>query len=311
MWQKCHRLPCMPSSSITQGSTPEAGCAGRWKSWWKVILSVLILGHFAVMLLMVGTTEGGRYTAPPLLQRAAVPVMPYVRFLGINSGYRFFAPDPGPATVLWARLEHDDGKVRWVEHPSRRRYPWTVAYQRELYPQMLLGAQVAPLGTAVAPGRPQISEVGVTYASSYARHLADVHAGLDAAGSTPSPVRKIEMFVVTHAIRSPQQVRSGWRAEDLRLYYPVSLGAFSPDGLPLDGAVRMGHERPSILQVAERMYRDSQASGGPLEDPDMPEALRLLLSEYPEPRNAADTRPMQERIGSAVMSRDVSPKPGM
>ncbi|MEZ0275925.1 MAG: hypothetical protein ACAH88_13550, partial [Roseimicrobium sp.] len=250
------------------------------------------------------------YTAPPLLHQAAVPVMPYVRFLGINSGYRFFAPDPGPATVLWARIEHGDGSARWVEHPSRRRRVWTVAYQRELYPTMLLGAQVAPAGTVVAPGRPQISEVGVTYAFSYARHLAHIHAGLEG-GSTSSPVRRMEMFVVTHAIRSPQQVRSGWRAEDLRLYYPVSLGEFSADGTPLAGAVRMGHERPSILQVAERMYRDGLASGAPLGDPDMPEALRLLLSEYPELRNAADRRPMQERIGAAVMSRDAPPKPGM
>lgn len=269
----------------------------------KAGLSLLMVAHFTAMLLMVSTTEGGRYTAPPLLQKAAAPVMPYVRFLGVNSGYRFFAPDPGPASLIWARVERAQGGAVWVEYPSRERQTWTMAYQRELYPAMLLGAQVAPGDMVVAPGRPRVSEVGLTYAMAFARRLARLH------GTAANPVTQVELYSVSHAIRMPQQVRSGWHAEDLRLYFPASVGAYSPEGVPLHGAAGIGHDRRGILEVAERVLRDTGASGTPSrhQSPDMPGALRRLLREYPELTAAGDGRPLQERIGSAVMSRDVNP----
>ncbi|RBP44246.1 hypothetical protein DES53_10465 [Roseimicrobium gellanilyticum] len=292
----------MTGLTSTRDQAPRGSLKVHGVPWlrMKVGISLLLVAHFATMLLMVGTTEGGRYTAPPLLQKAAVPAMPYVRFLGVNSGYRFFAPDPGPATLIWARIERVDGSSEWVEYPSRTRQAWTMAYQRELYPAMLLGAQVAPSDLVVAPGRPRVTELGITYAMAFVRRLARLH------GSADNRVAKVELFSVSHAIRTPQQVRSGWDAEDLRLYFPVSLGAFSPEGVPLDGVVRMGHERPGILEVAERMLRESSASGSVTQQaPDMPGALRRLLREHPELNAPGDERPLQERIGTAVMSRDV------
>jgi hypothetical protein len=156
---------------------------------------------------------------------------------------------------------------------------------------------------AVAPGRPRVSEVGLTYAMAFARRLARLH------GTVANPVTQVELYSVSHAIRMPQQVRSGWHAEDLRLYFPASVGTFSPEGVPLGAAASFGHERRGVLEVAERMLHDVGASGAPSQQqsPEIPGALRRLLREHPELTAAGDGRPLQERIGSAVMSRDVNP----
>ncbi len=261
---------------------------------WKACISALLLLHFCILFLMVATTEGGGYTAPPLLHRAAGPVLPWVRFLGMHSGYRFFAPDPGPATVLWGRLTMGDGTVRWVEHPSKERHGMVMGYQRDLYPAMMMGVQVAPASTVVAPGRPRLTDAGVTYACSYARHLAMAHGG---------DVAKVELYAVTHGIRTPRQVRSGWGAADARLYYPVRLGVFRVDGVPLEEVVKMGLQRPLMPDLLEQMIRDGGWKASPA-SPGEPEVISALMRASPELGVSVEGRPLKQRILEAVTGRD-------
>jgi hypothetical protein len=146
--------------------------------------------------------------------------------------------------------------------------------------------------------------MGFTYASSYARHLVAANMRTNRNGSLRR-VRMLEMLVVTHAIRTPSQVRQGWRADDLRLYLATSLGEFHPDGSLTGNAESTGHVKPPILQVAERMFHDGTGPHADIAGPDLPEPLRTLLQQYPELRDPFDARPMQARIGTAVISRDV------
>lgn len=290
-----------PPHKHGQAASPAAWMDRRWKYW---CVNTLLVLHLAALLLMVASGGSGVFSSPPLVVRAASVTAPYVRFTGMQNAYRFFAPDPGPATALWSRLTYDDGTIRWIECPGRESHPRSLAYHRELYPVMILGMQTAPLGTPVMPGYPHLTDIGFTYASSFARHLATAHIRTNGNGSLRR-VRMLEMLVVTHAIRTPSQVRQGWQAEDLRLYLATSLGEFHPDGSLAGTAVNVGHQKPPILEVAERMFRDATGPHADIGGPDLPGPLRTLLQDHPELRDPSDPRPMQTRIGSAVMSKDV------
>src|SRR6478736_3317367 len=95
---------------------PVTGWVGqRWKFW---CVNIALVAHLMALGLMVASSGSGTFLSPPLVNRAAALTAPYVRFTGIQNGYRFFAPDPGPASLLWSRLTYDDGSVRWLESPG-------------------------------------------------------------------------------------------------------------------------------------------------------------------------------------------------
>jgi hypothetical protein len=100
-------------------------------------------------------------------------------------------------------------------------------------------------------------------------------------------------------------VRQGWRADDLRLYMATNLGEFHADGSLQGHAVSVGHQKPPILEVAERMLHDATSSHADIAGPDLPAPLRYLLTEHPELRDASDPRPMQMRISNVYTSRDL------
>ena len=112
----------MSTPPILEDRKPEAG----WHGWKYGTVNVLLVVHLTALLLMVASGGAGNYQSPPLIVRAATVTSPYVRFTGIQNAYRFFAPDPGPATVLWSRLVYEDGSVRWIESPGRESKKWLV-----------------------------------------------------------------------------------------------------------------------------------------------------------------------------------------
>src|SRR4051812_33477913 len=114
----------------------QPACSVTWmdRSWKFWGVNMLLALHLAALILMVAGGGSGVFSSPPLVMRAASVTAPYVRFTGMQNAYRFFAPDPGPATVLWSRLTYDDGTVRWIECPGRESHPRSLAFQRELYP---------------------------------------------------------------------------------------------------------------------------------------------------------------------------------
>jgi hypothetical protein len=46
---------------------------------------------------------------------------PYLSFIHLNNAYHFYAPEPGPVTLLWFRVEFADGKSKWVKLPDHDR----------------------------------------------------------------------------------------------------------------------------------------------------------------------------------------------
>ena len=102
----------------------------------RLAVSLLILFHFCGIVCAVLAAPPPGSTPPWLTSQLWTRVFrPYLQFVYLNNAYHFYSPDPGPATLLWFRIERDDGTVRWEKIPNRRQHandPLLIEYYRRL-----------------------------------------------------------------------------------------------------------------------------------------------------------------------------------
>jgi hypothetical protein len=85
----------------------------------RAVVSVLIVVHFCGILSAV-TSPDQSWLAN---QAWTYIYRPYLQFMYLNNAYRFYSPEPGPASLLWFCIEYEpnpDGSrnLRWVKVPA-------------------------------------------------------------------------------------------------------------------------------------------------------------------------------------------------
>jgi hypothetical protein len=103
----------------------------------QAVLSVLLVLHFAGITTAVMAAPPSPWLA---LQSWCQFYRPYLEFMYLGNAYHFYAPDPGPATYLWFRIESEDSQHQvhshWLKVPDMDdntgapRYPLALEYQR-------------------------------------------------------------------------------------------------------------------------------------------------------------------------------------
>jgi hypothetical protein len=108
--------------------------------WRRVAVSVLIVFHFGGILSAVFSATPGMWLA----NVAYVYVYRnYLEFMYLINAYHFYAPEPGPAYLLWFRIEYtkdpDRGITYWHWHKvpdldddGWPKYPMDLQYQRRI-----------------------------------------------------------------------------------------------------------------------------------------------------------------------------------
>jgi hypothetical protein len=173
----------------------------------KLALSLLVLFHFGAILTAVTSVPlpggPGLWLANQLWFRV---YRPYVQFMYLNNAYHFYAPEPGPATLLWCQIRYSDGSRRWAEIPQRSATlldPLALQYYRrlamnesvnQLSPDLTIPASVAELRMlgGEALGIPSPAEIVIRLRGvpqyrvpvdnakrllqAFARHLAHAYA---------------------------------------------------------------------------------------------------------------------------------------
>lgn len=254
------------------------------------LVSVLVCVHFFAILTAVTSSGSGQFGSPYVAVQLNEPFLPYLETLFLRNGYRFFAPNPGPNFVIWFRMTYEDGRVRWYEFPQRTDFATPLAYTRML--------SVANMGaqTSGHPDDPDeiIIEPGTSIClASFARHVAsDRLAAQDLREA--GDLKTVEIYRVAHLYIMPDQIREGWDYTDLRLYQPMYLGAFRPDGSAIDPDSAV-YCRTQILvtdmiqnDIAPELLSDSTLGAtaadiaATLENLGIPEPVRKLVEDNPD-----------------------------
>ena len=101
-------------------------------SVWKAAASLILVGHFIAILSVVLAAPGPSHSGPVLATIVNKTASPYLDTLLLNSAFRFYAPNPGPARLTWYRVERTDGTAEWFEMPGFDALPLRSIYQRGL-----------------------------------------------------------------------------------------------------------------------------------------------------------------------------------
>ncbi|MCS6850406.1 MAG: hypothetical protein NZ700_04470 [Gemmataceae bacterium] len=226
----------------------------------RAVVSVLVLLHFGGILTAVFSvpTPGGDPPAAWLPNELWLRFYrPYLQFVYLNNAYHFYSPEPGPATLLWARVEYTDGSSRWIKVPSPAdldKDPLGQQYYRRLaltetlnstYPtpvvpdairhQRVTAGQQFPRGPI--PLHPYFSdtiqykvptEIARRTIASYARHIArhSPHPH-----DPELPVVGVKMYRVVHNMMRPAEfLRPDVDPLAKFLFVPYYLGEFDADG---------------------------------------------------------------------------------
>jgi hypothetical protein len=214
----------------------------------RAVVSLLIVLHFAgianAVLTVHPTPWLASYTWTHFYRY-------YLEFMYLSNAYHFYAPEPGPATLMWSYVKYDDGTGQLVEVPRWDAFRFTLQYQRRLpltetinqltvpdaksfpaalYRRLAAGQQD---GVPLHPDLEQLLQyrVPTIYAQrmmeSYARYLARSTA------HPTDPRRKvtgIKIYRVVHSILYARELASGLDPEDPSVYHTFYQGEFTPEG---------------------------------------------------------------------------------
>jgi hypothetical protein len=188
-------MPMEPHSCETPAEF--APCAPGPGSWRRTVVSLWLLFHVSAIVIYPAAI----LVPPRGLLRAISDVCfeRYMEALYMVQGHRFFAPEPGPGTMIAYRIERADGSVEENIFPRREISP-RLMYHRHF----MLSERVQDVG------------VETEWYRMYARHLAHVMEG-----------SRVTLWQVVHQLPTPEDILAGKRLDDDEFYERRELGSWS------------------------------------------------------------------------------------
>ena len=123
----------------------------------------------------------------------------YLQMMYLNHGYKYFAPEPGPSTLLAYTLEFDDGSTIQQTIPNRGIHP------RLLYHRHFMLSEFLNFGPD-------------DWHRTYARHLCRTYGA-----------KSVSMSRMTRVLPTMEEVRNGSTLTDAERYLETPLGSFQCD----------------------------------------------------------------------------------
>jgi hypothetical protein len=236
-------------------------------SWGRrVAVSVLIVLHFGGIVTAVTSADNG--WLPNQLWNLFY--RPYLQFMYLNNAYHFYAPEPGPAPLLWFCIEYQEDPIgfrnfRWVKVPTidkdgehlrpdgSRLWP-NLEFTRRLslaesanYP----GPPIHPLAfqalavlrdrEADKRGLPRLATIPMSAEQQYrppnliaskwlAMYVRHVAHTFPHEIKPHLEVVGVKAYRVIHQIIDPKLLTEGVEPDDPELYKPFYMGEYDKDG---------------------------------------------------------------------------------
>ena len=167
----------------------------------KIAGSLLLVAHLTAVI-------AAPLSAPPA-PRSVVQIydalLPYIQAAYLNHGYRFFAPDPGPSSLIEYRAFRDDGGSTWGRIPDRESDWPRLLYHRRFMVTEFYGA---------------VPETDVATREMLVTALAQQIM-------KEQNANRVELTYVRHRLSSRQEVLGRRRPDHPDTYERRSLGVFT------------------------------------------------------------------------------------
>jgi hypothetical protein len=187
-------------------------------------LTAWIVFHFTAVVIAPASVD----PSSTLLQERVWPlVRPYLQLVFLNHGYHYFAPEPGPSTLLSYTLEWDDGRTEQGMIPNRGIHPRLLYHRYFMLTEFLnfigLGLDPdAPQDSAdpADPADPAAQAEQGQWLRAYARHLCHAHGA-----------NSVVLTRVVRTLPTMEEVRDGMSLADPQHVTETPLGTFRCDEL--------------------------------------------------------------------------------
>ncbi len=167
--------------------------------WPRRLITIWLLYHVLGVIvapLVVPPTSS-------LLRNVAGVFRPYLQTFYLNHGFHFFAPEPGPSTLVAFTVEREDGTTTQGVLPNRKIWPRLLYHRHFMLTESL----------SYIP-----DELNEAWHESYARCLARKYDG-----------RTVRLTDVWHDFPSPRMVRDGVPLDHPDSYQATELGLYERD----------------------------------------------------------------------------------
>lgn len=177
-----------------------------WSRPVKLVVSGLIAFHILAVVLSPASTR----PSSGLSQAGWDRFQPYIELMYLDHGYRFFAPEPGPSTLISYTVNTADGKEISGRFPDLK-----TTWPRLLYHRYFMLTENMN-SFAIRDGE----DFELVAPESYARHLCAKHNG-----------ETVGLTRVTHRLPTMQMViDEGVQLDAPASYFEESLGQFDREG---------------------------------------------------------------------------------
>lgn len=153
-------------------------------------------------------------------------VLPYMKAMSLDNGYRFFAPDPGPSHLIRYEVWRGSKELAAGQFPDRQRHRPRLLYHRYfMISEMTAARMIPPLSPAeqsnLTPTEREQYEAdrrsAMMLPRDIARRLLWLHPDAE----------RVRLFLRRHRIPTPDEVRRGLTLTDPSTYEELPLGEFT------------------------------------------------------------------------------------
>jgi hypothetical protein len=226
-----------------------AGLLALPARWRRLAVSLLVALHFGgIATAVVSLPPPGGDESWLASQLHTRFYRPYLEFMVLTNAYHFYAPEPGPETLVWFHLTFADGTTRWVKLPDTSEERANLSdlrlgglaqgimdtVEEDEVPEELIEQRVEA-GERFDPPLPEpeedlteqyqepTAEAKRTLAC-YARHVAKSY------GEEGNVVSGIKIYRVVHRLLTPEEFAAGMDPADPTTYLAYYQGDFNANG---------------------------------------------------------------------------------
>jgi hypothetical protein len=285
----------------------------------RFLVSVLIVFHFGGIVTAVMSSPPGPWLAGFMWERL---YQPYLEFMYLANAYRFYSPEPSPATQFWFFVEYEEDSggqkkihSRWIKVPDMDedgtpRYAMRLRYQRRL---ALTENAAKPMAAEPLEQRPEYFRLrdaqspepieprgllGVQQIPLALKRTVPYHPTWPLAGQYMRPdfhSKSLLGSFARHVTRLPHPEHPGLKATSVKIYrvlhrtlLPTELGeGVDPNALPTYLPYYMGQYGPD-----GSLLKKFDAEGHLMKDP----FLYWLLPTMPEVMDPTAKEPQPEFV---------------